>query len=127
VQSELDKLVELQKTDTNIRRLKSTIESAEQRRASIEQEFEQHASSIREIQGRRDAAQTGRADLEKQIAENKIYIERADRNLIFEFHINLFFIIFVSLRIEINTSSPHIVENWNSALREFLVTSRTSN
>jgi predicted nucleic acid-binding Zn-ribbon protein len=81
VQSELEKLVELQKTDTNIRRLKSSIESAEQRRASIEQEFEQHASSIREIQGRRDTAQTGRADLEKQIAENKIYIERADRNL----------------------------------------------
>ncbi len=68
MQSELDKLVELQKTDTNIRRLKSSIESAEQRRASIEQEFEQHASSIREIQGRRDAAQTGRADLEKQIS-----------------------------------------------------------
>ena len=81
VQSELEKLVELQKTDTNIRRLKSTIESAEQRRASIEQEFEQHASSIREIQARRDTAQVLRGDLEKQIGENKTYIERADRNL----------------------------------------------
>lgn len=79
--SELGKLIELQKTDTNIRKLKKAVESAEQRRASIEQEFERHASSIREIQGRRDAAQAGRADLEKQIAENKTYLTRADRNL----------------------------------------------
>ena len=79
--SELEKLIELQKTDTNIRRLKKAIATAEQRRASIEQEFERHASSIREIQGKRDTAQTGRAALEKQIAENKTYLERADRNL----------------------------------------------
>lgn len=79
--SELEKLIELQKTDTNIRKLKKAIESAEQRRASIEQEFEQHASSIREIQGKRDAAQAARANLEKQISENKTYLERADRNL----------------------------------------------
>ena len=78
---ELEKLVDLQKTDTNIRRLKKSIETAEARRASIEQEFEQHAFSIREIQGRRDRLQTERADLEKQIAENKTYLERADRNL----------------------------------------------
>jgi predicted nucleic acid-binding Zn-ribbon protein len=81
VKSELEKLIELQKTDTNIRRLKKSIESAEQRRASLEQEFEQHASSIREIQTKRDVATEARADLEKQIAENKTYIERADRNL----------------------------------------------
>jgi predicted nucleic acid-binding Zn-ribbon protein len=81
VSSELEKLIELQKTDTNIRKLKKAIESAEQRRASIEQEFERHASSIREIQAKRDAAQTKRSDLEKQIAENKTYLTRADRNL----------------------------------------------
>lgn len=79
--SELEKLIELQKTDTNIRRLKKQIATADERRASIEQEFEQHASSIREIQGRRDTAQTARAALEKQIAENRTYLERADRNL----------------------------------------------
>ncbi len=79
--SELEKLIELQKTDTNIRRLKKQIESAEQRRAGIEQEFELHASSIREIQAKRDAAQVGRSELEKKIAENKTYLERADRNL----------------------------------------------
>ena len=43
--------------------------------------FEQHASSIREIQGKRDGIQAARADLEKQIAENKVYLERAERNL----------------------------------------------
>jgi len=81
VKSELEKLIELQKTDTNLRRLKKAIVTAEERRASIEQEFEQHASSIREIQAKRDTAQTGRAALEKQIAENKTYLERANRNL----------------------------------------------
>ncbi len=79
--SELEKLVALQKTDTNIRKLKKAIETAEERRAIIEQEFERHASSIREIQGKRDQSQTGRAELERQIAENKTYLDRADRNL----------------------------------------------
>ena len=79
--AELDKLIELQKTDTNLRKLKRSIETAEQGRAAIEQEFEQHAFSIREIQNRRDTLTAKRADLEKQIAENKTYLERADRNL----------------------------------------------
>jgi len=81
VRAELEKLIDLQKTDTHIRRLKQQIETSETRRADIEQEFEQHAFSIREIQNRRDGLQTARADLEKQIAENKVYLERADRNL----------------------------------------------
>lgn len=81
MRSELEKLISLQKTDTNLRRLKTIIENAEQKRAEIEQEFEQHAFSIREIQGRRDGLNAERADLEKQIAENKTYLERADRNL----------------------------------------------
>jgi predicted nucleic acid-binding Zn-ribbon protein len=81
VRSELEKLVELQKTDTNIRRLKKSIDTAETRRAEIDQEFEQHAFSIREIQNKRDALNATRADLDRQIAENKTYLERADRNL----------------------------------------------
>ena len=81
MKAELEKLVDLQRTDTNIRRLKKSIETAEERRASIEQEFEQHASSIRELQANRDRLHAERADLEKQIAENKTYLERADRNL----------------------------------------------
>ena len=81
MKAELEKLIDLQKTDTNIRRLKKSIETAEERRAGIEQEFEQHAFSIREIQGNRDRLNSERADLDKQIAENKTYLERADRNL----------------------------------------------
>ena len=81
MKADLDKLIELQKTDTNLRRLKQAIESAEKRRAEIEQEFEQHAFSIREVQNRRDTLHAERAELEKQIAENKTYLERADRNL----------------------------------------------
>jgi predicted nucleic acid-binding Zn-ribbon protein len=79
--AELDKLIELQKTDTNLRRLKQSLETADVRRAAIEQEFEQHAFSIRKIQTQRDDANAKRAGLEKQIAENKTYLERADRNL----------------------------------------------
>ena len=81
MKAELEKLIDLQKTDTNIRRLKRSIESADERRASIEQEFEQHAFSIREIQGNRDRLHAERAELDRQIAENKSYLERADRNL----------------------------------------------
>lgn len=79
--AELDKLIELQKTDTNLRRLKKSLDTAEQGRAALEQEFEQHAFSIREIQNKRDALHAKRAELEKQIADNKTYLERANRNL----------------------------------------------
>lgn len=81
MKAELEKLIELQITDTNIRRLKKTIDTADQRRAEILEEFEQHASSIRDIQAQRDKANAERADLERQIAENKTYHERAERNL----------------------------------------------
>lgn len=79
--NELGKLIELQQTDTNLRRLKSLIETAESRRADIEREFEEHASSIREIQNRRETLNTERLSLEAEIAKNKTLLERADRNL----------------------------------------------
>jgi predicted nucleic acid-binding Zn-ribbon protein len=81
VKAELEKLINLQLTDTEIRRLKQSLDTAGKRRADIEQEFERHAFSIREIQERRDRLHAERADLERQIAENKTYLERADRNL----------------------------------------------
>ncbi|MFL6374121.1 MAG: zinc ribbon domain-containing protein [Pyrinomonadaceae bacterium] len=81
MKAELDKLIDLQKTDTNLRRLKRALDTADERRAAIEQEFEQHAFSIREIQGRRDELNASRVGLENQIAENKVYLERAERNL----------------------------------------------
>ena len=79
--TELDKLIDLQQTDTKIRQLKNLIETAENRRADIEQEFEQHAFSIREVQTNLETLKTEKAALEKQIADNKTYLERADRNL----------------------------------------------
>lgn len=81
MKAELEKLIDLQVTDTNIRRLKQSIETSEHRRAEIEQQFELHAFSVREIQNKRDTLHATRADLDKQIAENKVYHERADRNL----------------------------------------------
>ncbi len=81
MKAELEKLIELQLTDSKIRSLRKAIETADERRAAIEQEFEQHASSIREIQFRHDQTRTERADIERQIAENKSYLERAERNL----------------------------------------------
>lgn len=79
--SQLENLIELQKTDTNLRKLKKSIETAEQRRASIEQEFEQHAFEIRTIENKRDEAKAERAKLETQITDAKNKVERADRNL----------------------------------------------
>jgi predicted nucleic acid-binding Zn-ribbon protein len=81
VKSELSKLVELQKTDTRIRQLSNNIETAEERRAGLEEEFEQHASSIREIQEKKAEASTRKAELEAKIAESKSGLERANRNL----------------------------------------------
>jgi predicted nucleic acid-binding Zn-ribbon protein len=81
VKAELEKLIDLQTTDTNIRRLKQSIDTAIERRAVLEQEFEQHAFSIREIQKKRDDLNAERTAHENQIADNKTYLERADRNL----------------------------------------------
>jgi uncharacterized protein len=81
VKAQLEKLVELQITDTNIRKLQKSIETADGRRAEIEQEFEKHASSIREIQGQAETAKLEKAKLETSIAEARVSFERADRNL----------------------------------------------
>ncbi|HSI88175.1 MAG TPA: C4-type zinc ribbon domain-containing protein [Pyrinomonadaceae bacterium] len=81
MRSELEKLIDLQLTDTDLRRLKQIIDTANERRAEIEQEFEQHAFSIREVQNRRETLLAERAELEANIAANKTYLERAERNL----------------------------------------------
>lgn len=81
MKAELEKLIELQKTDSEIRRLKQSLETAPARRAKLEREFDKHAFSIREIQDRRDRLTGERAELENQIASNKTYLERAERNL----------------------------------------------
>lgn len=81
MKSELSTLIELQKTDTRIRQLNENIETAKERRATLEEEFEQHAFSIREIQNNRDEARAKRAEIEAHIAEAKTSLERANRNL----------------------------------------------
>ncbi|MBX3295971.1 MAG: hypothetical protein KF762_09690 [Acidobacteria bacterium] len=81
MRTELEKLIELQITDTTIRNLRNILGNAETRRAELEQEFEQHAFSIRERQNVLAGLKTEQATLEKKIAENRIYLERADRNL----------------------------------------------
>jgi uncharacterized protein len=81
VKTQLATLVSLQITDTEIRIHQKYIESADQKRAEIEREFEKHASSIREIQNKAETAKAEKAKLEKDINENKTQLERADRNL----------------------------------------------
>lgn len=81
MRSDLEKLIDLQVTDTNIRRLKQKIETADLKRAEIEREFEQHAFSIREVQKRGETLTQERTALERQIEETKVYKERAERNL----------------------------------------------
>lgn len=81
MRAELEKLIELQNTDTNIRRLKKAIKTIPERRAEIEQEFERHAFEIRELENAKAAAHAKNGDLERQIAEAKGNLEKADRDL----------------------------------------------
>lgn len=81
MKSELSNLIELQKTDNRLRELRNKIETADERRAELQEEFEQHASSIREIQNKLESAKHAKSELEKQIIEAKTSHERADRNL----------------------------------------------
>jgi predicted nucleic acid-binding Zn-ribbon protein len=81
VKAELEKLVELQNTDTNIRRLKNAIKTIPERRAEVEEEYERHAFEIRELENIKAAAHARHGELEKQIAEAKQNLEKADRDL----------------------------------------------
>ena len=81
MKAELAQLIALQKTDTNIRRLQTEIESIPERRAEIEKEFDQRAFEIRGLEQKRDDAFHERARVEKEIFEQKQRAERAERNL----------------------------------------------
>jgi predicted nucleic acid-binding Zn-ribbon protein len=81
VKAELEKLIELQNTDTNIRRLKTAIKTIPERRAEVEEEFERHAFEIRELENTKAAAHANHGELDKQIAEAKHNLEKADRDL----------------------------------------------
>jgi predicted nucleic acid-binding Zn-ribbon protein len=81
VKAELQQLVALQNLDTSIRKLQADLESIPQRRAEIESEFDQRAFEIRALENRRDEARHARTRLETEVGEQRLRVERADRNL----------------------------------------------
>ncbi|HAF15439.1 MAG TPA: hypothetical protein DCK93_15750, partial [Blastocatellia bacterium] len=81
MKAELQQLVALQKLDTSIRKLQAELEAIPQRRAEIEKEFDQRAFEIRALEAARDDAHHTRARLEIEIAEQRLRVERAERNL----------------------------------------------
>jgi uncharacterized protein len=81
VKAELQQLVTLQNLDTRIRRLQTEIEAIPQRRAEIENQFDQRASEIKGLENSRDSARHERSRLEKEVADQRAKAERADRNL----------------------------------------------
>jgi predicted nucleic acid-binding Zn-ribbon protein len=81
VKAELEQLIALQNADISIRKLQADIEAIPQRRAEIEIEFDQRAFEIRELEKKRDDAKSERIRLERELAEARAHVERADRNL----------------------------------------------
>ena len=81
MKAELQQLVALQNLDTSIRKLQTELEAIPQRRAEIESEFDQRAFEIRALETLRDEARHARTRLETEVGEQRLRVERADRNL----------------------------------------------
>jgi len=81
VKAELQQLVALQNLDTSIRRLQAELEAIPERRAQIESEFDQRAFEIRALENARDEARHTRTRLETEVGEQRVRVERAERNL----------------------------------------------
>jgi predicted nucleic acid-binding Zn-ribbon protein len=81
VKAELQQLVALQNLDTSIRKLQEDLEAIPQRRAEIEREFDQRAFEIRALENAREEARHARSRLETEVSEQRVRVERADRNL----------------------------------------------
>lgn len=81
MKSEIQQLVALQKADTKLRSLQAELDAIPQRRAEIENEFEQRAFEFRAIESKRDEARAARTRAENEITETKARSERAERNL----------------------------------------------
>ncbi|HKZ01577.1 MAG TPA: C4-type zinc ribbon domain-containing protein [Pyrinomonadaceae bacterium] len=81
MKAELQQLVALQTLDTSIRRLERELESIPDRRAEIENEFDQRASDIRALENQRNESRQTRARLEAETVEQRRRAERAERNL----------------------------------------------
>ena len=81
MKAELQQLVALQNLDTSIRKLQAELEAIPQRRAEIESEFDQRAFEIRALENARDEARHARTRLETEVGEQRVRVERAERNL----------------------------------------------
>ena len=81
MKAELEQLVALQNVDTGIRRLQSDLESIPRRRAEIESEFDQRAFEFRALQQTGETARETRAQLERELAEQRTRMEKAERDL----------------------------------------------
>jgi predicted nucleic acid-binding Zn-ribbon protein len=81
VKAELEQLIALQNADMGIRKLQAELESIPQRRAEIENEFDQRALEFKTLEQQRDAARTTRAGLDKEMAEQRARAEKAERDL----------------------------------------------
>jgi len=81
VKAELQQLVALQNLDTSIRKLQAELEAIPERRAEVEAEFDQRAFEIRALETRRDDARQARTRLETEVGEQRLRVERAERNL----------------------------------------------
>jgi len=81
LKAELEQLIALQNADTHIRRLQAELESNPRRRAEIENEFDQRAFEFKALEQKRDAARAARAQLEREMAEQRVRAEKAERDL----------------------------------------------
>lgn len=81
MKAELQQLVALQNLDTSIRKLQAELEAIPQRRAEIESEFDQRAFEIRALENARDEARASRTRLEAEVGEQRVRVERAEKNL----------------------------------------------
>ena len=81
MKAELELLIALQNVDTGIRRLQSDLESIPRRRAEIESEFDQRAFEFKALQQTGVTARETRASLDRELAEQRLRMEKADRDL----------------------------------------------
>src|ERR1044072_2996272 len=82
LKAELEHLVALQNVDMGIRRLQSELESIPRRRAEIESEFDQRAFEFKALQQTGETARETRAALDRELAEQRIRMEKAELDLI---------------------------------------------
>ena len=81
MKAELQQLIALQIADTSIRKLQAELEAIPKRRAEVESEFDQRAFEFKALEQARDAARAARLQLDKELAEQRVRAEKAERDL----------------------------------------------